>query len=212
MTREEVERRVGAWIAHTAHANTRRLRRAIFRDRWFDPSRWPDRPPVGVCCAAAPGTTNRGGSVPPTATGTIPETGTTIPGSVLSVRSAAGAGVVTGTPCARVSVQGGHDERSPAASFAPPVLPPYTLPASPFPTIGDIVYTVKQPHPVMEKIVRKFASFAEEEEAEYAYYRELSGEQRLQILLELVMPENADAGTIERSVRVRPLVEREEGY
>ncbi len=63
----------------------------------------------------------------------------------------------------------------------------------------------------MEKIVRKFASFAEEEEAEYAYYRELSGEQRLQILLDLVMPENADAGTIERSVRVRPLVERKEG-
>lgn len=63
----------------------------------------------------------------------------------------------------------------------------------------------------MEKVVRKFASFAEEEEAEYTYYRELSGEQRLKILLELVMPENSDAGTIERSVRIRPLAQREEG-
>ncbi len=63
----------------------------------------------------------------------------------------------------------------------------------------------------MEKVVRKFASFEEEGEAEYAHYRELSGEQRLQILLELVMPENPDAGTIERSARIRPLVERKDG-
>ena len=45
VTRGEVERRVGAWVAHAEHANTRRLRRAIFRDGWFDPSRGPDRPP-----------------------------------------------------------------------------------------------------------------------------------------------------------------------
>lgn len=63
----------------------------------------------------------------------------------------------------------------------------------------------------MEKVVRKFTSFAEEEEAEFAYYRKLSGDQRLQLLLELVMPEDPDAGTIERSARIRPLVEREEG-
>lgn len=62
----------------------------------------------------------------------------------------------------------------------------------------------------MEKVVHKFTSFAEEE-AEYAYYRNLSGTQRLQLLLELVMPENPDAGTIERSARIRPLVERQEG-
>ncbi len=74
-----------------------------------------------------------------------------------------------------------------------------------------IGYTGKQSGPVMEKVVRKFASFAEEEEAEYAHYGGLSGEQRLQILLELVMPENPDAGTIERSARVRPLAQREEG-
>ena len=106
VTREEVEQRVGAWIAHAAHADTRRLRRALFRDGWFDPTRWPDRPPVGGCCAAAPGTTNRGGSAPPTATGTTPETGTTTTDSVLPARSEAGAGVLTGAPGARVSVQG----------------------------------------------------------------------------------------------------------
>ena len=76
----------------------RDLRRAIFRGGWFDPSRWPDRPPVGGCCAAAPGTTKRGASAPPTATGTTPETGTTTTGSVLPARSAAGAGVLTGAP------------------------------------------------------------------------------------------------------------------
>jgi len=61
----------------------------------------------------------------------------------------------------------------------------------------------------MERIVRKFASFAEEEEADYLYYSELSGEERLQILLELIMPETSDAGTIERSARVHPLTEHE---
>ena len=48
VAREEIERRVGAWIAHAEHADTRRLRRAIFRDGWlapsFDPSRGPGRP------------------------------------------------------------------------------------------------------------------------------------------------------------------------
>ena len=99
-TREEIERRVGAWIAHAEHADTRRLRRAIFRDGWFDPSfhpsRGPGRPPAGAFCAAAPGTTNRGTSAPPTATGTTPETATTV--SALPARSAAGAGALTGAP------------------------------------------------------------------------------------------------------------------
>ncbi len=68
-----------------------------------------------------------------------------------------------------------------------------------------IGYTGKPSKAVMERVVRKFTSFAEEEEADYAYYRKLSGNQRLQLLLELVMPENPDAGTIERSVRIGPL-------
>ena len=106
VTHEDVQRRVGSWIAHAEHANTWRLRQAIFRDGWFDPSRGPDRPPAGGCFAAVPGTTNRGTCGPRTATGTPPETGTTTPGSALSVRSAAGAGFLTGTPGARTSVQG----------------------------------------------------------------------------------------------------------
>ena len=62
----------------------------------------------------------------------------------------------------------------------------------------------------MQKIVRKFRSFAEAEEAEYAEYRALSGNEKLQILLELIMPENPDAATIERCARVHRLTEHEE--
>ena len=87
--REEVERRVRGWVAHAEHANTWRLRHAIFRDGWFDPSRGPDRPPAGACCGAGPGTTNRGTCAPRTATGTTPETGTTTTDSALPARSLA---------------------------------------------------------------------------------------------------------------------------
>ena len=106
VAREEVERRVGAWVAHAGHAHTWRLRHALFRDGCFDPSREPGRPPAGGCCAAVPGTTNPGTSAPPTATGTPPATGTTTTGSALPARSAAGAGGLTGPPGAPVSVQG----------------------------------------------------------------------------------------------------------
>ena len=37
VSREEVEQRVTAWVAHAAHADTWRLRRAIFRGGWFAP-------------------------------------------------------------------------------------------------------------------------------------------------------------------------------
>ena len=106
VTREEVERRVGAWVAHAGHADTRHLRRTIFRDGSFDPSRGPDRPPASACCAAVPGTINRGTSAPPTATGTPPTTGTTTTASGLPARSTAGAGGLTGPPGMRLSVQG----------------------------------------------------------------------------------------------------------
>ena len=106
VAREEVEQRVGAWVAHAGHANTWRLRHAIFRDGWFDPCREPGRPPAGGWCAAAPGTTNPGTSAPPTATGTPPATGTTTTGFALPARSAAGAGGLKGPPGVPVSVQG----------------------------------------------------------------------------------------------------------
>ena len=41
VTRGEVEQRVRAWVAHAAHADTWRLRCAIFRDGWFAPRGQP---------------------------------------------------------------------------------------------------------------------------------------------------------------------------
>jgi len=35
--RQIIEQHIGAWIAHAAHADTWRLRHAIFRNGWFDP-------------------------------------------------------------------------------------------------------------------------------------------------------------------------------
>ena len=104
--RAEIENRVGAWVAHAEHADTWRLRHAIFRDGWFDPSRGPDRPPERAFCAAARGTTNRKTSAPRTATGTKPETATTIRASGLPARRFAGTGGLAGPPGALDGVQG----------------------------------------------------------------------------------------------------------
>ncbi|MDP6565676.1 MAG: RNA-directed DNA polymerase [Alphaproteobacteria bacterium] len=94
LDRADIENRIGAWIAHAEHADTWRLRQAIFRGGWFDPSnpspREPDRPPGAVFFAAAPGTTNRGTCARPTATGTGPRTGTTTTDSVSPARMIAG--------------------------------------------------------------------------------------------------------------------------
>ena len=87
VTRQEVEQRIQAWIAHADHAQTWRLRHAIFGAGWFDPALKPDHPPANVCCAAVPGTTNRTTSARRTATGTPPGTGTTTTGSVWPARS-----------------------------------------------------------------------------------------------------------------------------
>ncbi|WP_300340287.1 RNA-directed DNA polymerase [Accumulibacter sp.] len=43
----EIKQRVSSWIAHAEHADTWRLRHALFRGGWFDPLREPDGPPVG---------------------------------------------------------------------------------------------------------------------------------------------------------------------
>ncbi len=42
---DEIQQRVGSWIAHAGHADTWRLRHALFRGGWFDPLREPDGPP-----------------------------------------------------------------------------------------------------------------------------------------------------------------------
>ncbi len=62
----------------------------------------------------------------------------------------------------------------------------------------------------MERVVRKFRSFDDADNADYDYYRTLSGNEKLQMLLDLIMPENPDAAIIERSARVHPLTEHEE--
>ena len=62
----------------------------------------------------------------------------------------------------------------------------------------------------MQKIVRKFHLFEDNEAAEYAEYHNLTGNERLQILLELIMPENPNEAIIERSARIHPLAKHEE--
>ena len=78
---DDVAARVGAWIAHAEHADTWRLRQAIFRGRRFDPASLmplkPGRPLVAVWFVAALGTTIQRTSARPTATGIPPTIGTT---------------------------------------------------------------------------------------------------------------------------------------
>jgi hypothetical protein len=62
----------------------------------------------------------------------------------------------------------------------------------------------------METIVRKFHLLEDAEAADYADYRELTGNKKLQILLDLIMPENPNEAIIERSARIHPLAEHEE--
>jgi hypothetical protein len=62
----------------------------------------------------------------------------------------------------------------------------------------------------MRKVVRKFRSFADAENAEYATYRDLSCDEKLQMLLDLIMSENPDEAVIERSARIHPLTQHQE--
>jgi hypothetical protein len=57
----------------------------------------------------------------------------------------------------------------------------------------------------MEKVVRKFDSFAAADEADLQWYRQLTGDQRLELLLEIIMPSDPNEGVIERSARIYPL-------
>jgi hypothetical protein len=93
VTWPQVQQRVQAWIAHAAFAHTWRLRQSIFRGGAFDPARGPDRSPApSGWCAGVPGTTTRGPSAPPIATGTTPGTATTTSVSACPARFQAGAG------------------------------------------------------------------------------------------------------------------------
>jgi len=59
----------------------------------------------------------------------------------------------------------------------------------------------------MDKVVHKYASFEAAEAADEERYRQMSGEEKLRMLLELVTPENPDEAVIERSARVYPLAQ-----
>ena len=59
----------------------------------------------------------------------------------------------------------------------------------------------------MEKIVRMYSSFREADAADDETYRRLDGAEKLQLLLELIMPPNPDEAVIQRSARVYPLAE-----
>lgn len=61
----------------------------------------------------------------------------------------------------------------------------------------------------MEKVVRVFKSFEEAEAADRAYYRSLTPEQRLEILFELITPdEGCDEAPEERLQRVYRITQR----
>ena len=57
----------------------------------------------------------------------------------------------------------------------------------------------------MEKLVQKYGSFEAADEADLERYRVMSGTEKLQVLLELIMPETPDEAVIQRSARVYPL-------
>jgi len=57
----------------------------------------------------------------------------------------------------------------------------------------------------MEQVVQKFDSLRAADEADLEHHRQLSGDEKLQLLLELILPENSDEAVIERSARVYPL-------
>jgi retron-type reverse transcriptase len=77
---EDIKPSLQSWIGHAIHADTLGLRARIISRIVF--RRGTGREAAGVCCAAAPGTTNRRTSARPTATGTTPTTTTTTSASV----------------------------------------------------------------------------------------------------------------------------------
>lgn len=54
----------------------------------------------------------------------------------------------------------------------------------------------------MEKVVKKFESWEAADEADLEYHAQLSGDEKVRILLEMIFPEDA---VIQRCARVYPL-------
>lgn len=79
--------------------------------------------------------------------------------------------------------------------------------ATPIPIVPD-------PDPcygvALEKTIQRFASFAEADRADASYYRALTPQQRLDLLLELVrqgLPDNETGRRLERVYRIVKLAE-----
>ena len=59
--------------------------------------------------------------------------------------------------------------------------------------------------------MQKFSSFKEADEATIKHYAKLTPEQRLQILLDLIMPEDPNEGAIQKTAKVYPLGQQGRG-
>jgi hypothetical protein len=59
----------------------------------------------------------------------------------------------------------------------------------------------------MEKVVRKFSDFESADKADEECYQLMTGDEKLSILLDLLMPDSPDEAVIERSARVYPLAQ-----
>ena len=57
----------------------------------------------------------------------------------------------------------------------------------------------------MEPVVQKLDSLRAADEADLEHHRQLSGDEKLQLLLALISPENPHEAVIERSARAYPL-------
>lgn len=62
----------------------------------------------------------------------------------------------------------------------------------------------------MEPVVRKFNTFEEAEAAEREYYRGLTPDERIAIMLDLIFPEGTDAASarLERVCKIVPLAQQ----
>lgn len=57
----------------------------------------------------------------------------------------------------------------------------------------------------MERVAKKFETFAAADAADLQRYRAMSGTEKLELLLELILPDDPDEAVIQRSARVYPL-------
>ncbi len=57
----------------------------------------------------------------------------------------------------------------------------------------------------MQRVVKKYASHAEADAADLEAMRKLTGEERIAVLLELIMPENPNEAVMQKVVSVYPL-------